>query len=85
MLLIFGALTFASTVGRRVGRRRAMHHLASGHQLLAILVALGLLAAPAAFRRDSVLTRKRPGLDRTSQRSRRTSRRRGSVTSQHCR
>jgi len=60
MLLIVGALTLPQLLGDE-SVADAMHHLASGHQLLAILVALGLLAA-AAFRRDSVLTRKRPGL-----------------------
>jgi hypothetical protein len=60
MLLIVGALTLPQLLGDE-SVAAAMHHLAGGHQLLAIGIAIGLLAA-AAFRRDSILTRRRPGL-----------------------
>ena len=60
MLLVAGALALPQLLGDE-SLADAMHHLGSRHQLVAILVALGLLAA-AAFRKDSILTRKRPGL-----------------------
>jgi hypothetical protein len=60
MVLVAGALSLPQLLGDE-SIADAMHRLDSRHQLLAIVVALGLLAV-AAFRKDSILTRKRPGL-----------------------
>ena len=60
MLLVAGALSLPQLLGDE-SIAEAMHRLDNSHQILAIFLALGLLAA-AAFRRDSILTRKRPGL-----------------------
>ena len=59
-VLVAGALSLPQLLGDE-SIADAMHRLDNRHQLLAILVALGLLAA-AAFRKDSILTQKRPGL-----------------------
>ena len=59
-LLVASALTLPQLIGDE-SITDATHRIVSGHQLLAIAVALGLLAA-AAFRKDSILNRKRPGL-----------------------
>lgn len=60
MLLLAGALTLPQLLGDE-SIADAMHALGNRNQLLANLVAFGLLAA-VAFRKDSRLTRKRPGL-----------------------
>jgi len=60
MLLVAGALSLPQLLGDE-SLSEAMRRLDSRHLFLAIVVALGLLAA-AASRKDSILTRKRPGL-----------------------
>ena len=60
MMLAAGALTLPQLLGdESIGE--LMHRLGNRGHLLVTLVALGLLAA-VAFRKDSRLTRKRPGL-----------------------
>jgi hypothetical protein len=60
IVLMAGALSLPQMLGDE-SISDGMHRLDSRHQLLGIVVALGLVAA-AAFRKESVLTRKRPGL-----------------------
>jgi hypothetical protein len=60
MLLVAGALILPQLLGDE-SIADVMHRLGNRNQLLATLVAFGLLAA-VIFRRDSGLNRKRPGL-----------------------
>ena len=60
MLLIAGALILPQLLGAE-SIADAMHQLGNSHQLLTIGVALSLVAA-ITFRKDSLPTRKRPGL-----------------------
>ena len=60
MILLAGALTLPQLLGDET-IASAMHHLGNLKHFLGALVALGLLAA-VAFRKDSRIIRKRPGL-----------------------